>query len=265
MRITQLLDSLEKFSAEQMHAFQLDQTDAYLLEWRDLLLPLIPERDSAITRKLSEWDGDCSVSSTTTNLLLTLVDELKRLTFDELGMNAAEASRYALGNVLLNGPDSFFDIQSTPQIESREEIVSRAIAMTVERKLSGTWGESQTLTMSHPMAVVPTVGWRLDLTHGPWPYGGTAGTLNSSFGRKLGNGHYATIVGPSMRTVVDFADVDAATLVLPAGNSGNPMSDHFFDFNAMWQEGKQWVVPINRDAVRQRAVSSLTLQPANND
>ncbi|UCE24901.1 MAG: penicillin acylase family protein, partial [Candidatus Zixiibacteriota bacterium] len=55
--------------------------------------------------------------------------------------------------------------------------------------------------------------------------------------------------------------VDSATMVLPAGNSGNPMSDHFFDFNQMWVSGEQWVVPFSYEKVKERAAGILKLIP----
>ncbi len=118
-----------------------------------------------------------------------------------------------------------------------------------------------TLTMRHPMAAVPVVNSILNLKFGPWPHSGSPGSLNASFYSRRDDTTYTCIVGPSWRFVIDFADVDAATMVLPAGNSGNPMSPHFFDFNQMWRNGERWTVPFSRDKVLARAVSILSLQP----
>ncbi len=265
IRITHLLDSLERFSADNMRAFQLDLTDAYLLQWRDLLLPLVADQNSAIAKQLSDWDGDCSASSNTTELINAVIDQFVLLTFDELGQNASQVSWNSLHNLLLNGPDSLFDIQATQEIETRHNVLSRALSIVLQQSVAGNWGEHQTLTMRHPLAANPIVDWVMNLTRGPWPRGGTKGTLNSSFSVQGRDKHYRVSVGPSMRSVIDFADIDSATLVLPAGNSGNPMSDHFFDFNRLWQEGKTWTLPISREAVQQKAISTLTLQAIQND
>ena len=122
-----------------------------------------------------------------------------------------------------------------------------------------------TLTMRHPMAIVPVVSDLLGLQHGPWPWSGSPGSLNSSFYVTANDTTFNCIVGPSWRFVIDFADVDAATMVLPAGNSGNPMSPHFFDFNKMWRDGERWTVPFSREKVYERAVSTLTLRPGEGD
>ena len=118
-----------------------------------------------------------------------------------------------------------------------------------------------TLTMRHPMAAVPVLSGLLGLQRGHWSWGGTHGTLNKSYYRARNDTTYQCLVAPSWRFVIDFADVDAATMVLPAGNSGNPMSSHFFDFNEMWRNGERWTVPFSRDKVLARAMSTLTMQP----
>ena len=100
----------------------------------------------------------------------------------------------------------------------------------------------------------------LKLKFGPWKWQGTAGTMNASFYKETDNSHFKSFVGPSWRFVIDFSNIDKATMVLPAGNSGNPYSEHFFDFNEMWQKGDRWQVPITYNEVKKRAVSSLVLE-----
>jgi len=115
--------------------------------------------------------------------------------------------------------------------------------------------------MKHPLAVVPLLGDLLSLEHGSWSWAGTGSTLNASFYTKTSDSTFKSIVGPSYRFVIDFSDVDGAVMVLPAGNSGNPVSEHFFDFNRMWTIGEYWNVPISRDAVREQTVSRLIFIP----
>jgi penicillin amidase len=124
-----------------------------------------------------------------------------------------------------------------------------------------TWQDFNSLTMRHPMATVPVLGGLLALNRGNLPWPGTAGTLNASY--LIANDDYSfeTIVGPSWRFLIDFANIDGALFVLPAGNSGNPMSPHFFDFNQMWLEGKYWNIPISKDRVLAKAVNTLVLNP----
>ena len=117
------------------------------------------------------------------------------------------------------------------------------------------------IDMRHPLAVIPILGSLLDLSYGPWPRSGTAGTLNASFFRETEDHHFQTFVAPSWRFVIDFDDIDVATMVLPAGVSGNPASPHFADFIDLWKSGKYWIVPFSQNIVESQARTTLILNP----
>ncbi len=123
------------------------------------------------------------------------------------------------------------------------------------------WGALQSFSMRHPMASIPILGSLLHLSTPKEPWGGTPGALNASFYRTASDDSFESMAGPSWRFVIDFANVDSATMVIPAGVSGNPMTSHFLDFYPLWKSGRRWQVPFHHDAVMQRAVSTLTLLP----
>jgi penicillin amidase len=68
--------------------------------------------------------------------------------------------------------------------------------------------------------------------------------------------------GPSWRFVLDFDNIDLAQMVIPSGQSGNPLSPHFFDFYDLWEGGEYWTVPFTKEKVEERAVSKLKLIPS---
>jgi penicillin amidase len=117
--------------------------------------------------------------------------------------------------------------------------------------------------MAHPFSIVPVVSQLLGLKNGPHPWGGTNGTLNASFyfPDPEEEGHFVTTVGPSWRFVIDFSDIDGATIVIPAGNSGNPLSPHFMDFYEIWKSGQRWNMPFNYKKVKAKSASVLELIP----
>ena len=263
MRITNLLDQLERFDAEDMWKYQMDIKSDYLQRWKGpLARALRGNGEDTWGEVVDQWDGTTSVDSRATPLVLTFLSKLSELTFeDELGELESGISTITLDRIYNSADSAWFDNINTPErIETREELLASAAEAAVGLMGEKTWGEVQTLTMRHPMASVPLVSSILDLEYGPWPWSGTAGTLNASYFRQTSDTTFRSIVGPSWRFVLDFANVDQATMVLPAGNSGNPMSPHFFDFNEMWQKGERWSVPFSEDKVRERAVSTLTLK-----
>ncbi len=123
----------------------------------------------------------------------------------------------------------------------------------------------QQVTMAHPMAVIPVLSGLLDLEHGPFPRGGNPGTLNASTSIPDGSGGFNVLGGPSWRFVIDFANIDNVHMVIPSGQSGNPMDEHFFDFYALWSKGEYWNIPFNKSAIIEKKKSVLELIPTNLD
>ena len=269
LRITELLNSKEKFSVQDMYDFQMDTTDAFLTRWNktigDLLLKAGNKTEA---EKIYQWDGSCGIHSREAALVNLFLNRLRHLTFDdELGERSAKVLFSDLDQIYHNGPYEWFDNSATKNaIETKDQITARALQEALAIRGQKSWGDFQTLTMRHPLSVVPVVSDLLKLKYGPMPWAGTAGTLNASFYFEDKNkpNHFESTVGPSWRFVIDFADKDAATFVLPAGNSGNPASPHFMDFFAFWKSGKRWTVPVSRKPVYERAEKILILE-GNND
>jgi len=67
--------------------------------------------------------------------------------------------------------------------------------------------------------------------------------------------------GPSQRLTVNFADLDASTLNIVMGQSGNPLSEYYRDQWAYWYEGRTFPLPFSDSAVRAAATHTLTLTP----
>ena len=265
LRITQLLNSKEKFSVQDMYDFQMDITDAYLLRWKGIISDLMTQSgNEAEAEKIRRWDGNTGIHSQETALVNLFLNRLRHLTFDdELGAKSSKMLKSDLDHLWHNGPYEWFDDITTKEVaETKEQIAARALKEALEIRGTKSWGDFQTLTMRHPLSVVPVVSDLLKLEYGPQPWAGTAGTLNASFyfESKDQPNHFESTVGPSWRFVIDFSDKDAATFVLPAGNSGNPVSPHFMDFFDFWKSGKRWTVPISQKAVYEQATHILVVE-----
>ncbi len=259
MRITQLLSSQDMFTVDDMKRFQMDTKDLFLLRWKDYIAALLLNLNSAqLVEEIREWDGDCGVNSKQAALINQFLYELRKRTFeDELGSLYKRITRSWLFEIYEGSDERWFDNVKTKNIiESKEDIALASLKSAIGEVNGRTWGEMQKLTMRHPLSVVPIISGLLDLEFKPFARGGTPGTLNASFFFKDKKG-FKSIVGPSWRFVIDFSDPDAATMALPAGNSGNPMSRHFSDFLPLWKNGARWNVPIAYDKVLQKSVSLL--------
>ncbi len=73
--------------------------------------------------------------------------------------------------------------------------------------------------------------------------------------------HYTVVTAPSMRLVVDLADLDSSTWVNLTGTSGHPASPHYDDQFGAWADGKYFPWPYSAAAVRADAEATLRLVP----
>lgn len=266
LSIDLLLQSKESFEIDDMKRFQLDIKDRYLLrftkEIADILDSLqLPNRATEIRN----WNGLCTISSSETALIVAYIDELKKVIFeDELESIFRSIPGKYIENLDSLESAGWFDNINTPEIETRIATSKKAMISALELTKDKTWGDMQTFKMEHPFSQIPILDGLLGLSKDIGQRSGTKGTLNASFTTRNSYGEYNIIVGPSSRFIIDLANPDSVQMVLPFGNSGNPMSDHFDDFYELWSEGKYWTVPITYEKVKARAKSILTLEPYNN-
>jgi penicillin G amidase len=263
-RLSQLLSSKDAFTVQDFMSMQMDRYDISLFHWVEKLKkPLMnfgPEGIS-MSRLLAAWDGYCGIESGETAFIYLFIFTLKKnMLADELGEAYKKTKDSWLLEALDNDSLSWYDDISTTDIkENRKDIINRTIRETFEITHGKTWGDFQSFKMEHPFAVVPILGDLLNLSYGPWPWGGTLGTPLQSYSNYKDH-HFDVIIGASWRFIIDFANPDEIKMVLPAGNSGNPMSPHFNDFLDMWLEGRYWTVPLNKDKVYSTAESILRIK-----
>ena len=67
--------------------------------------------------------------------------------------------------------------------------------------------------------------------------------------------------GPSERLTVDFADLDATTLNIVNGQSGNIFDEHYNDQWDAYYHGRTFPLPFSPDAVQRAGRHHLRLEP----
>jgi penicillin G amidase len=271
LKIEKLLNRDKRFSVDDMKNFQNDFHSEFILRWREPMAEVLQQLGKMeLADAIGQWDGHMNPDSKESSLTELWLKKLKDLTFrDELGdvtdrMHLRVMFRdRTLYQMYMRDSKYWFDDKTTrDHIETREEIAQRAMQEVISELEDKSWGELQQLTMSHPMSAIPILSQLLGLEKGPFPRGGNPGTLNASTSIPDGKDVFKVLGGPSWRFVIDFANVDQASMVIPAGQSGNPMDDHFFDFYDMWQKGEYWITPFSRNTVMSNSQSVLELRPA---
>ncbi len=89
--------------------------------------------------------------------------------------------------------------------------------------------------------------------------GGSGTTVNN--GEYHFTAPYDMTLGPSMRKIVDFSDINGALSVIPSGQSGQPLHDHYSDQMPLWKNGEYHTVPIDENAATSLSRNILYLIP----
>jgi penicillin amidase len=66
---------------------------------------------------------------------------------------------------------------------------------------------------------------------------------------------------PSWRQIFEVGHWDESRVILPAGQSGHPLSPFYFDQNERWRHGQYRRQPFSRGAVQAAATHRLVLVP----
>ena len=162
---------------------------------------------------------------------------------------------------LLNQTDGWF------QHSSWNEEVERALEETIKeltsrygRKTSNwQWGRIRPLTINHPVGVKKPLD-RI-FNHGPFEWGGDTNTVSQAASPPWDPFSGITTIA-SMRTVIDVGEWDNSRFILPAGQSGNPVSTHYDDMTNLWLKGKGVPIHWTKESIANYDKHNLILIPS---
>jgi penicillin amidase len=163
------------------------------------------------------------------------------------------------------GSKWFDDIGTIDRRETREDVYVLAARDAMERLERDhgdaddwNWSAIHAASFTHP---VSAGGWPLRwlFDRGPSELVGDGTTvMRVSFNRLRPFGAWEL---PSWRQVLDVGNWDESRVVLPTGQSGHPLSPHYFDQNDMWRRGEYRPQPFTRAAVDAARAHRLLLLP----
>nr|WP_245736648.1 penicillin acylase family protein [Micromonospora pattaloongensis] len=197
---------------------------------------------------------------------------LLRLTFDELGEeNRPDGGDrwYEVVRALLETPaDPYWDLRSTPEVERRDDILARAqddaarelAKAQGDKPADWRWGAMHTLTPRNA-----TFG---ESGIGPIEWLFNSDTVGVSGGSAIVNATgwsadagYEVDAVPSMRMILDLADLDDSRWIQLTGNSGHAFHANYADQAELWRTGRTLPFRFGRSSVDKAAVATLTLRP----
>ncbi|MGZ5445437.1 MAG: penicillin acylase family protein [Thermoanaerobaculia bacterium] len=256
-RAAELLGGVTAAEPRHMRAMQLDLTSGLAKRWKSLAAD--GARAAGLQNEagmLAAWDARMNPDSRAATLFAAWWRRLPRAIFeDELG-EEWDTGRVLLDEALTTRTPAIDD-RRTPRVETIIDVSASTMREAVSIANGRTWGEACTLTIRHPLARVKVLDWFLDLNRGPFPGWGDPGALNANFfSYRDETKSFRAHIGPSMRFVLDWSDVDAFSLSGALGQSGNPFSPHYDDFLGV----TEWNVPFTREKVFASAKSQVVMR-----
>jgi len=124
------------------------------------------------------------------------------------------------------------------------------------------WMNFHSVTFKHLFAQsTPMLEQILNI--GPFPIGGDGTTIFNTEYSFTNTDSYENKLGPALRFIYDFAKPDEVNIILPTGESGYFMSNHFSDMTKYWLNGEYLIININTSDIENRNYNLLKLTTQN--
>jgi penicillin G amidase len=226
-RISELINSKDKLSLEDMQNIQLDQVSLLYRDFRPILEKIEPisEQGKEWRDRLLAWDGNTQPSSQEATVFETWYTELTKLPAQETG------EEYFLNPVFLSQAiqkdDPAFDrAGSEPGLADE---TAQALENALDRFGDSipAWGDI------HKLGFQP-----LDSQSEPTlqvPYGGDDNTVNVGI---FNEEDFSATQGVNYRQIVDLSNPDNSLFVNPPGQSSDFNSENYADQLPLWQQGE---------------------------
>jgi penicillin amidase len=272
-RIYRVLSSGKKFSASDMLALQTDiysDLDHFVA---DKLVYAIDHAKSPSTqvRKvadiLRQWNGQVTADSPAATITSKTRIELKRLILepklgagsDDYEENRAHLSWKSytwqlqtvwLENILTHQPPQWLPSGYSDYNELLAAGVEAALKQAPADLNSWKWSSQNSVTIQNPvLGKIPILR--------RWTGPGEQLQSGSGFTVKASGRTY----GPSERFTADLSNLDATTLNIVTGQSGNFLSPYYMDQWKAWYTGYTFTLPFSKSAVENSAAHRLLLVP----
>lgn len=197
--------------------------------------------EKSVLNLMADWNHQMRPGSPEAAFYEVMLMKLIRNTFhDEMGdtlyrafLRCPQLPRNGLSHILRRSDPLWFDVISTPGIETMEQIVQKSFheAVTFLKDRFGsiprrwTWGTLHTLGFRHPLGIHPLLTGVFNL--GPFHLGGSNETIHRT-GYALDD-PYRITSSAAARIIFDLAYPNNSVSVIPTGQSGQPMDEHYRD------------------------------------
>lgn len=277
--ITSHLESKEKFSVNDMKLFMVDtksESDQQLA--KDLLKTLNSIDPAAIkteeSNRLSAWDGTYGMESQGALILNHWIYHILRATMvNKIGvplfnryMNT-HFMKTSFPYLLRRIETYWWDDWITRGKEYRSLIIKNAWHKAIDElktlygKDQSKWKWSRAHTLEHVHPIGQKKPFNLLFNVGPDPVMGGNEVINNMGFRLDSTANYPVRFGPAMRRIIDFNSLDKTLSILPTGQSGYFMADHYDDQKELFNSNGFREQLMDKKAIESQAKGYLILKP----
>ncbi|MDH7488246.1 MAG: penicillin acylase family protein [Anaerolineae bacterium] len=277
-RITQLIQAKAKLSAEDIQAIQADTLALGAKEILPYFLNLKPQAHELrqALEILKGWDYRFDKDSAGAAIFGAVVLHLVRDAYlDEMGASifkqyfaSSSMTTVAIAKGLEDPNWPWFDDKRTAQVETRDDILLRALKDAVDdltKRLGPDmprwkWGSVHTATFRNQSlgksGIAPIEAL---LNRGPVPVNGAGEVVNNTPFNIMRP--YEVSVLPSYRQIIDLADFTRSLSMHTTGQSGHTYHKRYDDMILYWRDVKYHPMLWTREQVERAAVATLVLIP----
>lgn len=284
LRIKKLLSEKEIFTLEDMKRIQNDVVNetysSISQRWAKEIAALNlakTENEKSFLSILKDWKGEHELRSQGPVVFYKLLSEILERTMSDdmdsasyVAFKTSHTMKEAYPQFLFNDISPWWDNRHTTAVQETRTMILEEAFQAAVRQLENQlglhpenwrWEKVHTLTHSHALGKVKPLNHILNI--GPFAVRGGNETLSNSGFPVTSDGNYHVSYGPAMRIVIDMADVENASSILPTGQSGNFLSPYYSDQASLYNLGKYRKMLFNQSEIS-RLKHKLILIPVNN-
>jgi len=147
------------------------------------------------------------------------------------------------------------NINTKDRKETQSEILTKSFKEAIaslESQLGSdvtqwSWSKVHQVEFQHPIGKVKLFSKFFNV--GTFPISGSNEVINNQLFIYTDEVQVTVKGGPSTRRIIDFSDVENSLSVLPTGQSGNPMSQHYSDQAELFVSGKFRKMKLNKKEI----------------
>lgn len=224
--IRALLDRKPKWQPQQMLDVQKDVYSVFMHFLAQQVVLAADARKSGRSEAvdlLRDWNGQMEKGAAAPMIVTLVYDQLKKSIAERAAPGLAEAYTFPMApavieKLLRTRPQDWFSDYDNLLLKCLDAALDEGAKAQGSKISRWDYGQYNGLRIQNPVAgQIPLIGKYFDI--GPISMSGSPTTVKQSTGR----------LGPSMRMIVDFSDLDHSLQNITIGESGQPLSKHYKD------------------------------------